>query len=48
LCVWSWWRIYLTIMEPLHLELSPQHTIVYSRIHKYSENSTGWVENKIQ
>ena len=45
LFVWYLWRVYLTIMEPLHLELSPQSTIVYSRIHQYSENCKLWVEN---
>jgi hypothetical protein len=48
LCVLSLWRIYLSIMEPLQLELTPQDKIVYSRIHKYSETSTEWVENNLQ
>jgi hypothetical protein len=34
---------------PLHIELSPQSTIDYSRIHKeYSQNCTEWVANTMQ
>jgi hypothetical protein len=41
------WRVYLTTMEPLHLELSLYRTIEYSRIPPYSESSIEWVENTI-
>jgi hypothetical protein len=47
LFVWYLWRVYLTIIEPLHLELSPPRPIEYPRIHPYSENSIEWVENTI-
>ena len=42
---WYLWRVYLTIMEPLHLELSLYRTIEFSRIPPYSETSKEWVEN---
>jgi hypothetical protein len=40
-------RMALSVMETLHLELSPQSTTEYSRIHQYSPTSTKWEANKI-
>jgi hypothetical protein len=39
LLVWYLWRQYLTIMEPLDLELSLYRTIEFSLIPPYSETS---------